>query len=163
MKRSTSVRFCNIGKVYRLESKQILSISVEEAWGFFSNPNNLKELTPSDLAMTVLSGADSKMYPGQIIQYSVSPLPMYKTIWVTEIIHVKELSSFVDVQRYGPYSFWHHKHFFKEVSSGVEVIDVIDYVPPFGLLGRLINPFLIQPQLRKIFEYREEALKKLFT
>jgi ligand-binding SRPBCC domain-containing protein len=101
----TSIKFNNKGKVYRLEVKQFLPISVESAWTFFSNPSNLKELTPPNLGMTVLSGADSKMYTGQIIQYSVTPLPMFKTVWVTEITYVKENFSFIDEQRYGPYSF----------------------------------------------------------
>jgi ligand-binding SRPBCC domain-containing protein len=158
----TSIKFNNKGKVYRLEVKQFLPISVESAWTFFSNPSNLKELTPPNLGMTVLSGADSKMYTGQIIQYSVTPLPMFKTVWVTEITYVKENFSFIDEQRYGPYSFWHHKHFFKEVEGGVEVIDIVDYVPPLGLLGRIVNPLIVRPRLLKIFKFREEVLNNMF-
>jgi ligand-binding SRPBCC domain-containing protein len=162
MNMRTSIKFNNQGKVYRLEVKQFLPISLKEAWKFFSNPVNLKELTPANLRMNVLSGADAKMYTGQIIQYSVSPLPMFNTVWVTEITYVKEESAFVDEQRYGPYSFWHHKHFFKEVEGGVEVRDVVDYVPPLGLLGRIVNPLIVKPRLLKIFKFREEVLNKMF-
>ncbi len=160
---SSLINFNSHGKVYRIEVKQFLPISIEEAWAFFSNPNNLKELTPPSLKMTVLSGADSKMYTGQIIQYSVSPLPMINTTWVTEITHVKEKSSFVDEQRYGPYSFWHHKHFFSEVKGGVEVTDLVDYIPPLGVLGRLVNPIIVRPRLIQIFKFREKVLTEMFS
>jgi len=40
--------------------------------------------------------------------------------------------------------------------------DIIDYKIPFGKLGRMINPILIQPKLTEIFNYRKEKLENLF-
>ena len=56
-----------------------------------------------------------KIYPGQIIQYTVTPLLNIPLKWVTEITHVVDKKYFVDEQRFGPYSLWHHKHFIKEL------------------------------------------------
>jgi len=53
------------------------------------------------------------MYPGQIIQYKVSPFIGITTTWVTEITHVKKGEYFADEQRFGPYYLWHHKHFIR--------------------------------------------------
>ena len=103
------------------------------------------------------------MFTGQIIQYTVTPLPFFKATWVTEIKHVEFQKFFVDEQLYGPYSMWHHKHFFKEIEGGVEMTDIVDYVPPFGLLGRLVNPIIVKPKLVEIFEYRFYKLKQLFA
>ncbi len=157
-----SVKFINLGKVYRIESKQQLPLSLSEAWSFFSSPKNLAEITPDKLGFKILSGADSEMFTGQIIQYTVTPLPFFKATWVTEIKHVEFQKFFVDEQRYGPYSMWHHKHFFKEIEGGVEMTDIVDYVPPFGLLGRLVNPIIVKPKLVEIFEHRFDKLKQLF-
>jgi len=156
------IKYYSVGKVYRLEAKQFLPISLGEAWDFFSSPKNLATITPVNLGFVILSGADTKMYAGQIIQYKVTPLPLFKATWVTEIKHVENHKFFVDEQRFGPYALWHHKHFFKEIEGGVEMMDIVDYVPPFGVLGRLVNPFIVKPRLMEIFEYRKKKLEELF-
>lgn len=101
------------------------------------------------------------MYSGQIIIYSVSPFPFFKTTWVTEITQVKPGEFFIDEQRFGPYKFWHHKHFFKPVPGGVEMTDLIHYALPFGVLGILILP-LIKRQLDQIFRFRMSKIEVYF-
>ncbi|MBU2997314.1 SRPBCC family protein [Cellulophaga baltica] len=149
-------------KLYRLHAKQTLPISQKEAWDFLSNPANLKVITPESMGFKVLAGADKKMFAGQIIQYTVAPLPGVNTRWVTEITHVNEGTYFVDEQRFGPYSLWHHKHFIKKAENGIEMEDIIDYKIPFGIFGQLAQYLFIKKQLTKIFNYREEKLIELF-
>lgn len=114
------------------------------------------------MGFDVLSGADKPMYPGQIIQYKVSPIAGVKTTWVTEITHVREKEYFVDEQRFGPYSLWHHKHFIYEVEQGVVVEDIVDYKLPFGIIGQMVQPFIVGPKLQEIFGYREKKLHEIF-
>ncbi len=149
-------------KLYQLHSKQVLPITQKEAWDFLSSPANLQVITPDHMGFSILSGADRPMFPGQIIQYKVSPFPGYSTKWVSEITQVKEGEYFVDEQRFGPYALWHHKHFIKQVEGGVEMEDIIDYKIPFGILGQLAHPIIVKKQLKKIFAYREEKLIELF-
>ena len=149
-------------KVYRLHKKQNLPITVDQAWEFLSNPANLKTITPDYMSFDILSGADRPMFPGQIIQYIVTPVLGIKTKWVTEITHVMDKKYFVDEQRFGPYSLWHHKHFIKEIKGGVEMEDIIDYKIPMGWLGQLIHPILVKPKLEEIFKYRTLKLEELF-
>lgn len=149
-------------KIYRLQAKQRIPISIDDAWEFLSNPNNLKTITPDYMNFEVLSGADRSMYSGQIIQYIVTPIAKLKSKWVTEITHVKDKEYFVDEQRFGPYALWHHKHFIKEIPGGIEMEDIIDYKLPFGILGQFIHPILVKPKLKEIFEYREKKIIELF-
>ena len=149
-------------KIYRLHTLQNLPISVDEAWDFLSDPANLKTITPDYMGFNILSGADRKMFPGQIIRYIVTPLAGIPTKWVTEITHVKDKEYFVDEQRFGPYALWHHKHFIKAIPGGVEMEDIIDYMVPFGILGQLLHPYIVQPKLREIFNYRTKKLEELF-
>lgn len=149
-------------KINTLHSKQFLPITLDEAWDFFSDPMNLNTITPDDMGFKTLSGADRKMYPGQIIQYIVTPLLNIPMKWVTEITHVDHKKFFVDEQRFGPYALWHHKHFFKEVPGGVEMEDIVDYKLPMGMLGQLVHPILVKPRLHQIFEYRRKKLIELF-
>lgn len=149
-------------KIYTLHKKQKLPISLAEAWLFLSNPKNLKEITPSYMGFDIISGAEKQMYPGQIIQYKVTPIMGISTKWVTEISHVVDNHYFVDEQRFGAYSLWHHKHFLKEIKGGVEMEDIIDYKLPMGILGQLMHPILVKPKLEEIFSYRQKKLVALF-
>ncbi len=148
--------------MYTLHTKQNLPITMQEAWDFLSSPANLKVITPHYMGFHILSGADRPMYPGQIIQYIVTPVLGIKTKWVTEITHVKDLEYFVDEQRFGPYALWHHKHFIREIPGGVEMEDIVDYKVPMGFLGKLVHPFLVKPKLNEIFEFRRKKLIELF-
>lgn len=149
-------------KLYTLSTKQNLPITLEEAWTFLSDPNNLKTITPDYMGFHIVSGADRPMYPGQIIQYIVTPVLGIKTKWVTEITHVVDRLYFVDEQRFGPYALWHHKHFLKEIPGGVEMEDIVDYKIPLGILGQLVHPIIVKPKLNEIFAYRQKKLIELF-
>ncbi|MGB7784883.1 MAG: SRPBCC family protein [Salinimicrobium sp.] len=149
-------------KIYTLRTIQKLPVSRQEAWEFLSDPQNLKAITPDYMGFDITGGGDRPMFAGQIIQYIVTPVAGIKTNWVTEITHVREPEYFVDEQRFGPYALWHHKHFLKDIDGGVEMEDIVDYKLPFGFVGRMVHPFLVQPKLKEIFEYRRKKLIEIF-
>lgn len=149
-------------KIYTLNKKQQLPIGLDEAWEFLSNPKNLKIITPTYMSFDIISGAEKPMFAGQIIQYLVTPILGIKTKWVSEITQYVEKKYFVDIQLYGPYTLWHHKHFVHEIDGGVELEDIIDYKVPLGILGQLVHPFLVKPKLEEIFNYRQQKLLELF-
>lgn len=148
---------------YQLIQTQKVNASMEEVWDFISSPKNLKEITPDYMGFDITSKelAD-KMYPGMIIGYRVSPLLGIKTTWVTEITQVRDMSYFVDEQRIGPYSIWHHQHFIEPIEGGVLMRDIVTYQPPFGFLGAIMNRLVIQKKLKEIFAYRTEAVEKRY-
>jgi len=149
-------------KIYTFHRKQKLPITLEKAWEFLSNPKNLKTITPDYMSFDIISGADRPMFAGQIIQYIVTPILGIKTKWISEITQVEHQKYFVDEQRFGPYSLWHHKHFIKEIDNGIEMEDIIDYKVPMGILGQLVHPILVKPKLEEIFAYRQKKLIELF-
>ena len=149
-------------KTYQFRSKQFLPITINEAWEFFSNPNNLTKITPPWLNFEVTSKLGSKMYTGMIITYLVRPLLNIPTTWVTEITHVREPNYFVDEQRFGPYKLWHHQHHFKETDNGIEMTDIVSYALPLDPLSRPINSLLVEKKVKEIFKFREKKLLELF-
>ena len=148
-------------KIYSFEKKQNFPVSVEIAWKFLSDPNNLKKITPDYMGFNIISSIEKEMYSGQIIQYTVRPLFGIPFKWVTEITHVEKNRFFVDEQRFGPYSFWHHKHYLKPIKGGVEMRDVIHYKIPLGVIGQIIHPIVVKPKLKEIFDYRKKTLNKI--
>jgi ligand-binding SRPBCC domain-containing protein len=148
---------------YQLTKTLKLPVSINEIWDFISAPANLKEITPEHMGFIVTSNTGTeKMYPGMIITYKVSPLFGIKLNWMTEITHVKEYEYFVDEQRIGPYSMWHHQHKIEPIEGGVLMTDIVTYEPPMGPLGALANSLLIKNQLQQIFDFRTIALEKRF-
>lgn len=152
-----------MSKVYHLKTIQKIPVSLAEAWDFFSKPKNLSEITPKELDFNIISlYHGEEMYPGQIIEYKVKPLlgiPMY---WMTEITHVEKERYFVDEQRFGPYSLWHHQHHFKAIPGGVEMTDIVHYKIPFGFLGDIAQWLIVKKNLQQIFTYRELAVAQRF-
>ena len=156
------VEFQKQGAVYYLKAKLKLPIDLDEAWKFFSSPVNLKEITPEYMGFNIISNLDPVMYPGQIISYTVSPLLGVNMNWVTEITHVEHQKFFVDEQIIGPYKIWHHKHFFKKISNGVEMTDEVHYRLPFPIIANRFHSLLVKPKLKEIFEHRTKALVTRF-
>ena len=103
-----------------------------------------------------------RMYPGQLIEYKVRPLLGIPVYWMTEITQVQEPLYFIDQQRFGPYTLWHHQHHFKAIPGGVEMTDIIHYRIPFGPLGDLANWLFVRKKLEGIFQFRYKAVEELF-
>jgi ligand-binding SRPBCC domain-containing protein len=152
-----------MSKVYSFKTVQVLPVSMEDAWHFFSSPSNLPSITPEKLRFKIISyHHGEKMYPGQIIEYKVSPVLGIPVYWMTEITHVEEHKYFIDEQRFGPYSLWHHQHHFRPVHGGVEMTDIVHYKLPFWFLGDIANNLFVEKQLREIFDYRFKAVEKRY-
>ena len=147
--------------IHRFEATQLVQVSLDEAWTFFSNPRNLAAITPPDMAFEVTSPVPEHVYPGLIVTYRVRPLLGIPVDWVTEITHVVERERFIDEQRMGPYRLWHHEHTFRAVGDITEMRDVVYYALPFGRLGGLAHA-IVRPRVEHIFEYRAEVLSEMF-
>lgn len=151
-----------MSKVHHLQSTQKIPVSIEEAWQFFSNPANLFTLTPPHLNLKFTNQLyGGEMYPGQVITYKVKPLLGIPLFWMTEITHVDKYRFFVDEQRKGPYSLWHHQHHFKLIEGGVEMTDIVHYALPFGPLGSIAHAVLVKKELQQIFTYRFQKITEI--
>ena len=150
--------------IYQFKTKQLLKSDLETVWDFVSSPRNLKKITPPYMGFDITSkDLPLKMYPGMIISYKVSPLLSIPTTWVTEITQVEKHKFFIDEQRVGPYTMWHHQHFLEETKDGILMTDIVTYKPPFGILGSIANTLFIKKKLKSIFDYRFVALEKIFN
>ena len=148
-------------QIYR---EQLVKTDINTLWDFMSSPKNLETITPESMMFKITSkNKDEKMYPGMIITYIVSPLLKIKLTWMTEITQVKEKSFFIDEQRLGPYTMWHHQHIFKQTEEGILMKDIITYIPPFGIIGKIANFLFIKNKVNQIFDYRNKKINSLFN
>jgi len=149
--------------IYTLTSEQILPLTLEKAWEFFTVPTNLDKITPDEMKFKITNNPPSKTYQGQIITYKIGILPGIDANWITEITHLEDRKFFVDEQRFGPYAMWHHEHHFKEISEGkVKMTDIVNFKLPMGFLGDLFGGGIIKNKVISIFKDRFEILNKTF-
>ncbi|HMV78279.1 MAG TPA: SRPBCC family protein [Leptospiraceae bacterium] len=145
-----------------LKREQTLPVSMEKAWDFFSDPENLNEITPEDMTFRIMSTLPEKMYEGMLIHYKISPFLSIPLDWVTEITHIREKEFFIDEQRIGPYRIWHHEHHFRKAENGILMTDLLNYDVGMGVLGSIAGAVFVHRKVRSIFDYRYEKLKNLF-
>ena len=150
------------GMIHYLQREQIIPGSLKNIWEFFCDPLNLNTITPPDMNFEIVAGGDIKMYAGQMIEYRVEFIRGIRSLWLTEITHVREDQFFVDEQRVGPYRFWHHEHLFEKVPGGVKMTDKVTYVLPFGFLGDITHAVWVQGRLNTIFDFRVKKITELF-
>ncbi|NNE25982.1 MAG: SRPBCC family protein [Saprospiraceae bacterium] len=151
-------------KIYTLERTQQLKVTLDEAWDFFSSPENLDEITPGDMGFDIISKRPiPKMFEGQLIEYKVRPvlnIPMY---WKTKIVEVNDRESFVDEQLKGPYKLWRHKHSFEPNEKGVLMRDRVDYALPLGIIGQIGHSIFVKKRLNDIFDFRYQKIEEIFS
>lgn len=146
-----------------LRSELLLPITLQEAWDFFSTPNNLNKITPEDMVFKITSDVPEKMYAGLLISYKITPLLNIPLDWVTEITHIEEPNYFVDEQIKGPYRIWHHEHHFQVTEKGVLMTDILHYDVGKSIFGWIAEKLFVDAQVKKIFKFREKKLLELFS
>ncbi len=78
------------------------------------------------------------------------------TKWKSKITYLKPYE-YVDEMINGRFKIWKHLHKFNEISNNrTEIIDLIDFHLPFGVVGKLLENYTMD-KLDEIFEFRKKA------
>ena len=144
-----------------LEREQWVPASLDEVFRFFSDAGNLELLTPEWLRFQILTPQPIQMSPGTLIDYQLHwhGIPMR---WRTKITAWQPPHAFEDLQLKGPYKLWHHTHSFQAVDGGTLIRDRVEYLLPFGILGRTAHAFSVRRNVESIFAFRDQKVKEIF-
>ncbi len=154
-----SLTFRRDDGAFLLEASQWLPRPLAEVFPFFADALNLEALTPPLLRFHVATPSPIEIRQGTLIDYRLK-LRGIPLRWRSEIRVWEPPRRFVDFQVRGPYLLWHHEHLFDEVDGGTLVRDRVHYRV---LGGALVERFLVRPDLRRIFAFRQEYLARLFS
>lgn len=132
--------------------ESILPATVEEVFAFHERSEAFELLQPP-WERTKIITPPSSLEVGTRVELRTRIGPLWITI-VAEHVAFEKNRRFEDVMVKGPFASWHHRHLFFEHETGCRLRDEIDYEAPLGWLGRLVDPLLVRPRLRKLFEYR---------
>jgi uncharacterized protein (TIGR01777 family) len=134
----------------------------EDIFPFFSDAHNLETITPPSLNFKITSVSEGPMGVGTEIQYklSIDGIPVN---WKTLIKDWNPPHYFSDNQEKGPYSKWYHIHRFEDLAGGTLMTDQVDFKIPLGALGYLAASWKVLKDVKKIFNYRREAIHEMFN
>jgi uncharacterized protein len=145
---------------HELATSTELGVPLEEAFRFFSAPENLGLLVPRalDLVPRDRSGPPAE---GATIDYRLrlGPFPLR---WRTRFEAWQPPQRFVDVQVEGPYRCWWHEHRFEARGVASRMSDRVRFALPLGPLGRLALRLFVGDQLGDLFAQRALAMRLRF-
>ncbi len=148
-------------KIKTLERRQRVDLPIAEAFEFYGDARNLERITPPWLGFRVTTPAPIEMRAGTLIEYRLK-LHGVPVRWRTRIEVWEAPHRFVDVQLSGPYSLWHHTHWFEPAGEAATIItDRVRYAIPFGPLGALASALFVDRDVERIFDYRRDAVAEL--
>lgn len=157
-----SLEIRRTGSTYRLLQEQILPISLNETFEFFSDPKNLEELTPGRLSFEVKETSPLPVEEGTTIRYLLK-IWVFPAEWISEITNWNPPHEFSDIMRKGPYKRWEHRHGFEEIDGGkTRISDDVTYELPLGLLGLIGGGMFVRWDVTSIFRYRARQLEERF-
>ncbi len=134
---------------------------IEKVFPFFSEPKNLKLLTPDFLGFSLIGQSTQKTEKGTRIDYKLHlyGVPFH---WQSMITEWQPNVCFSDSQTRGPYSFWNHTHEFIEKNSGTVMRDRVFYRVRFGVLGDVLTHYFVRRNLDQVFIFRRKKIAELF-
>ena len=146
-------------KTFTLTNELWLPHQPQDVFPFFADAFNLERLTPPSLGFQVLTPPPIEMKVGTLIDYRVRlrGIPMR---WQSEITEWEPPHRFVDEQRRGPYRLWIHEHTFTSQDGGTMAKDTVQYAV---LGGAIVQRLFVASELKRIFQYRNAALKDHFS
>jgi ligand-binding SRPBCC domain-containing protein len=142
-------------------SEQFVPRPLDEVFEFFSQAENLQQLTPPWLHFRILSIEPAPIGRGTLLRYSLR-WRIFPIRWTTKIIEREPPHRFVDVQLKGPYKLWHHEHRFAAEGDGTRIADEVQYLLPFGILGSIAHRLKVKNDAGTIFAFRNEAVRRRF-
>ena len=150
---------------YVVERRLWLPRPRAEVFAFFADARNFALVNPFSARLRWLSPPPETLSAGAVIDFSVrlAGLPVRWRVFIREF---DTPYRFVDVEIWGPFARWEHRHRFGEGPGpegiagppGTWVEDRVTYRLPLGPLGRVAHALGVKRRIAGLFEYRDQRL-----
>jgi ligand-binding SRPBCC domain-containing protein len=146
--------------MHLFETETRVPLPIDRVFAFFSDAGNLEAITPPWLHFHMVTPPPIVLRAGALLDYRlrVHGVPIR---WRTEIVEWSPPHRFVDRQLRGPYRRWVHTHTFEAAGNETVMRDRVEYAVPGWILEPLVHRWLVEPDVRRIFKFREEKTREL--
>lgn len=140
------------------EMSTLIKCSADELFDFHLDSNNLLKIMPTNISVDLLTPIVNPK-EGDILKLksTKNSIPIN---WIVRLEKIEKPNKLIDVAIKSPFKYWEHQHIFIQHKKFTELKDIIIYEMPFGLLGKVFQPF-IHNDLYKMFEHRQNKTKKI--
>lgn len=144
----------------KFESRTVLNAPAEQVFEYLRSPVNLQRIAPPETQFVYVD-------PPPLIELGsrlVCKVQAYGMIQQMsyEIIDLKVPERYRERMVEGPLQLWLQDYILEPGHDSVTLINQIEFEPPAGLLGLIVNERRILEALEDGFDYRAQALRKVF-
>ena len=151
---------------YVFEYASNLKADPRKVFEFHLQPKNISRVNPWWVRVVSLQSSE-QIVAGTKIHLKVRSMGLPQT-WEVTVQEVEDFSGtpgrahILDVAQRGPFPYWRHLHEFWAAPDGTTgLVDRVEFLPPGGLVGVLLLPF-IRKVFTEMFRARHEATRKIF-
>ena len=138
----------------------LVAAPLNSVWQFHDDPSALTKVMTFPVRAVVHS-VDRPVQPGSKVRMTFwfGPVPVK---WNVVVRERSAPNMFRDEQPAGegPFTSWQHIHRFESAPEGTWIIDQIEYQPPFGGFGRILDKIFGKLTMTLMFKGRERATKR---
>jgi len=146
--------------MYHFEKSVLIDCSVEKAFLFHTDTNNLKKISPSSVTVDIRK-IELPMKIDSEVELVITQFGIFKSRWKVKIAKYITNEVVGDLMLKGPFKSWYHEHRFKEEHGKIIMTDYIDYELPLGLLGNIANRLFVKKIITNMFEFRHKRTKEV--
>ena len=153
---------------YIIERRLWLPRPRAQVFAFFAEPRNIARVQPAWARPAWLAEPPSPLGAGALLDFTVrvAGVPVRWRVMVREF---DPPFRFVDVQLWGPFARWEHRHRFLQSAEreglgpvGTWMEDRVTYRLPGGPLGRAAHALGAGRRIAALFDFREARLRGIF-
>lgn len=136
-----------------------LPVPRQEAFDFLGDARHLARLTPPWFRLLPLTPLPVEMEAGRTIDYLLR-WRRWRRRWRSRVVKWDPPRRFTYEQERGPYRWFRHAHLYRPLNGGTQVVERVSFAAPGGWLA---HKLVVEPDLRRVFAYRERVLLYLFA
>lgn len=150
----------NIKRTFLFEKSVFIKCRIDDLFNFHLDTYNLTRISPSFPKASIKKISEIPLKQGSSITVTLNFI-LFKIDWEIFIKKVESNKLIGDLQVKGMFEYWYHSHIFELKGDGVIMTDKIEFIPPFGFIGKIFLPF-IKIQLATMFNQRHKKTKSIF-
>jgi ligand-binding SRPBCC domain-containing protein len=143
----------------RIEQRIVIAAPIEQVFHFHDDTRNLLRITPPSIKVAIETMGEPGL--GYEVVLKVRQFGIFTMRWKVKITEYTSPTLMSDEQVSGPFAYWKQTRRLRSVEGGTELTDIVEYEPPFGILGRIANALVIRNQVQQMFTYRQAATKRI--